>query len=102
MSDHWRTCNISGAHRWGCHPCCSLIAMLASFLSTLSRCRRVFFVLLIWNCGAFAQTNAVHITPRIVPVHDLGTRSMRVNVNLVLVPVSVTDTLHRPVMGLEE
>lgn len=62
----------------------------------------MFFVLLGWSCVAFAQTNAVSIAPRVVPVHELGTRSLRVNVNLVLVPVSVTDSLHRPVMDLEK
>jgi Ca-activated chloride channel family protein len=35
-------------------------------------------------------------------MHELGIRSLSVNVNLVLVPVSVIDSLHRPVVGLDK
>ena len=67
--------------------------------------------------GAFAQTdlNDVHISHRAsvvdVATADYGTTSasgyaggsvIRTNVNLVMVPVSITDDLHRPIVGLAE
>lgn len=59
---------------------------------------------------AFCQiAEAVHITPRKSPepaVEDpaleTGTKAMRVNVNVVLVPVTVTDEMDRLVTGLDK
>jgi len=65
---------------------------------------RIFFVagLLSLTSIAFSQTNSAHMVPSSMPIYDADPRSVQVNVNLVLVPVSVTDSLHRPVMGLEQ
>jgi Ca-activated chloride channel homolog len=67
--------------------------------------------------GAFAQTdvNDVHISHR-TKVVDVATAAyetasatgyaggsvIRTNVNLVMVPVSITDDLHRPIVGLDQ
>jgi Ca-activated chloride channel family protein len=75
----------------------------------------------VWGAStALAQTNEndVHVTPRVTPeqkeskeLHDLETMSpgfkthtkpMRVDVDLVLVPVTVTDPMNRLVTGLEK
>jgi Ca-activated chloride channel family protein len=39
--------------------------------------------------------------PKLRPVHDAHPRSIEVNVNLVLVPVNVVDSLHHPVLDLQ-
>ena len=74
-------------------------------------------VLVSTASGAFTQTaiDDVHITPREKTV-DVATAAypaataasfgdgsiVRTSVNLVLVPVTITDNLHRPVMGLDQ
>jgi Ca-activated chloride channel family protein len=80
-------------------------------------CRAVFSCFLAFTgVGALGQTaiDDVHITPRekIVDVATAGyapnsaggfsgAALIRTSVNLVMVPVSITDGLHRPVVGLE-
>ncbi|MGH9524712.1 MAG: VWA domain-containing protein, partial [Terriglobales bacterium] len=69
-------------------------------------------ILLFLSCAhaGFAQiADPVHITPRKDPqpavedpVLDTGTRPMKVNVNVVLVPVTVTDQMDRLVTGLDQ
>jgi len=76
------------------------------------------FVLAFAPAVVFAQSaiDDVHITPREKTV-DVATASysttsaagnyagggvIRTNVNLVLVPVTITDSLHRPVVGLDQ
>ena len=66
--------------------------------------------LLAVQAGAFGQIgDPVHITPRAKPepavedpTLDTGTRPMKVNVNVVLVPVTVTDQMDRLVTGLDK
>ncbi len=61
----------------------------------------MFFVCLLGAAStAVSQTNAANLVPRAMPMYDIHPRALSVNVNVVLVPVSVTDTLHHPVMGL--
>jgi Ca-activated chloride channel family protein len=74
----------------------------------------IAILLLVLACGgsAFCQiadADAVHITPRSKPqpaVEDpaleTGTRPMKVSVNVVLVPVTVTDGMDRLVTGLDQ
>jgi Ca-activated chloride channel family protein len=69
-------------------------------------------VLLLATEAALAQTSIdqVHITPREKTVDvasaayapSYGTGLIRTSVNLVLVPVSITDDLNRPVVGLDQ
>lgn len=72
----------------------------ASLLLTLLLCAPL---------GALAQIDDVHITPRKQPqpvtedpALNTGTRPMKVNVNVVLVPVTVTDEMDRLVTGLDK
>src|SRR5271169_6064452 len=72
-------------------------------------------VLALASSGALAQTaiDDVHITP-LQKSEDVATAAypavgnymggsvIRTNVNLVLVPVTITDNLHRPVAGLDQ
>jgi len=75
----------------------------------------LFFILAFASGGAFAQTGIddVHVAPREKTVDvataygahstagDFGPGGIvRTSVNLVLVPVTITDQLHRPVVGL--
>ena len=67
------------------------------------------------NAFAQADVNDVHISNR-VNVADMATAAyetastagyaggnlIRTNVNLVMVPVSITDDLHRPIVGLDQ
>ncbi len=84
--------------------------LAVSFRATL------FCLLTLVSAGAFAQTaiDDVHITRRekTVDVATTGYPSaraggfaggalIRTSANLVLVPVSITDGLNRPVLGLE-
>ena len=75
--------------------------MVVSFPALRFRC---FFVvvLFIFTSAAFCQTNSARVVPSAMPLYDAHPRSVQVNVNLVLVPVSVTDDLHRPIMGLKQ
>ncbi len=61
----------------------------------------LFFCSLTLAAG-FAQTNTAFAAPKALPMFDAHPRNMRVNVNLVLVPVKVTDSLHRPVLDLPQ
>lgn len=68
----------------------------------------ILLLMLFAQTGALGQIgDAVHITPRTNPepavedpTLDTGTRPMKVNVNVVLVPVTVTDQMDRLVTGL--
>ncbi|HUO13878.1 MAG TPA: VWA domain-containing protein [Verrucomicrobiae bacterium] len=83
--------------------------MFGSF--RLLRCL-VLLVILLATAFSFCQTSidSVHVTPReksIEPVEDasaklpFGTKLLRARADLVLVPVSITDSYNRPVVGLE-
>jgi Ca-activated chloride channel family protein len=103
------------------------IARLACCLDpTSSHLRRIVSPLLLWTVGfaisafcasatpALGQTdvNDVHVVPRVekeVPKESLVTpglkahvRPLKVDVDLVLVPVTITDPLNRLVTGLEK
>ena len=69
--------------------------------SVVRRLSLVFGSLLI-VIAAPAQTNTAFAGSKALPLFDTHPRNMRVNVNLVLVPVTVTDSLHRPVLNLPE
>src|SRR3954464_4788048 len=58
--------------------------------------------LLSLTSAAISQTNAAYVAPNSMAMLDLHARAMRVNVNLVLVPVSVTDSMHRPITDLKQ
>lgn len=60
------------------------------------------FSFLLSLAAASAQTNTAFVGPKPLPMLDAHPRNMRVNVNLVLVPVKVTDSLHRPVLDLPQ
>jgi Ca-activated chloride channel homolog len=76
----------------------------------------LFSALLFATSGALAQTDIddVHITPREEPLsvasaaynpgpaEKLTAGLIRTSVDLVLVPVSITDDFHRPVIGLDQ
>jgi Ca-activated chloride channel homolog len=78
-------------------------ALAASLL--LTACLALIFVV-----GALAQSEdeSVHLTPRekpaAAPAEQLfpHARPIRSDVNVVLVPVTVTDTMNRPVLGLDK
>ena len=59
-------------------------------------------MLLSLSSVAFTQTNSASVIPSTMPMFDLHTRPLRVNVNLVLVPVNVMDAMHHPVIDLEQ
>lgn len=72
-------------------------------------------LLLVASCPAHAQdqTNDVHITPRVAPkdaqqqlldpsISKAHLPAMKVDVNLVLVPVTITDPMNRLVTGLDK
>ena len=102
---------LSGARGWGGLP---VLAMFNHFF-----CSRAFFLL----CGvvpfvqsAYSQsTEQVHVAPRLAPgeITPPGTapkeaestirrsRPLRADVDLVLVPVTVTDAMNRSVTGLQ-
>jgi Ca-activated chloride channel family protein len=76
---------------------------------SLSVC--LFAVVLLLNPAAWAQSSdSVHVTPNAQRIEQnrqagdndlrLRTKPLRVDVDLVLVPVTVTDPLNRPVLGL--
>ena len=76
---------------------CPLICLLLSFL--------------IWTSGSFSQTsiNDIHITPRGTadelsrgPHLPSGIGVIRSDVDLVTVPVTITDNFNRPVIGLDQ
>ncbi len=70
--------------------------------------------LIVFLAPGFSQTNLdqVHITPQTItatkspsesgPSLDAAARPLKVNVDLVLVPVTITDPLNRPVLGLDQ
>ena len=61
-----------------------------------------FVCLLLLNFGALNGWAQVSIQPRIAPsARGPALPSLRVNTNLVLVPVSVTDASNRPLLGLD-
>lgn len=76
--------------------------------------KRFLFVLttLLFACMAYGQsTDDVHIVPRINPnstanakplVHSGADKSLRVDVNLVLVPVNVNDSKNHPIASLKK
>jgi Ca-activated chloride channel family protein len=75
--------------------------------STLARVvsRRTLFAITLLGCTmALAQSDDVHITPRVDPTPEFHARSsrFRVDVDLVLVPTTVTDTANHPVLGLQQ
>lgn len=72
----------------------------------------LLLLILVFPFESFAQTsiNDVHITPRgtsmerevAAPTHlPTGIRVIRSNADLVMVPVTITDNLNRPVIGLD-
>src|SRR5690242_18831521 len=86
-----------------------------TFLGCKSCFRTIFLFIAFAGASALGQTsiNAVPVTPREKTV-DIATAAytnsaggftgaalIRTSVNLVMVPVSITDDLHRPVVGLE-
>jgi Ca-activated chloride channel family protein len=96
----------------------SSLIRLRKFISpkTLSPCL-LAFVLAVLACPALAQTdvNDVHVAPRAVekpkevakedvvpPTLTAHVRPMKVDVDLVLVPVTITDPMNRLVTGLEK
>jgi VWFA-related protein len=69
----------------------------------MSRGTTGFVCLLVLNFGAAGGWAQVSIQPRIAPGARRTTPpNLRVNTSLVLVPVSVTDALNRPVLGLDK
>src|SRR5271167_2745576 len=87
------------------------------------KCSKMFLALapllfplaLLFASPLFAQTSTddVHIAPRVEPpvanpmdqvdpALQTGTRPMKVDVNLVLVPVTITDPMNRLVTGLDK
>lgn len=80
---------------------------IVKFVTT---CIALLLLVLVAEGAAFCQVgDAVHITPRQTPqpaVEDpllnTGTKAVRVNVNVVLVPVTVTDEMDRLVTGLDK
>jgi Ca-activated chloride channel homolog len=75
--------------------------MASPFLFARSRCVLVI-VLLSLTAIACGQTQSAAIVPKAFPMYDAHPRSVRVNVNLVLVPVNVIDSLHHPVIDLDQ
>jgi hypothetical protein len=67
--------------------------------------RRIFAGALVYGLAAFGVFGQVSIEPRARPASNepsIPTASLRVDTNLVLVPVIVDDQLNRPVTGLEK
>lgn len=56
----------------------------------------------LFSFGAASGQTTAFAGANPLPMLDAHPRSMRVNVNLVLVPVTVTDALHRPVLDLQQ
>jgi len=76
--------------------------MAHSFLRGVFR-RTCYSAAILCLCApAMAQTNAVHVLPSAFPTREMSRHAFTVNVNLVLVPVSVMDAMHHPVMGLQQ
>ena len=68
----------------------------------MSRGTTGFVCLLVLSFGALNGWAQVSIQPRIAPsAREPALPSLRVNTNLVLVPVSVTDASNRPLLGLD-
>ena len=66
---------------------------------------RFAFLLLatsLFSFGAASAQTTAFAGSKPLPMFDAHPRSMRVNVNLVLVPVTVTDEMHRPVLDLKQ
>jgi Ca-activated chloride channel homolog len=89
--------------------------MFASVFSLSSRAVFFFFAtfaVLTFTTGALAQISIedVHVSPRernieLVPSTATSSRAgslIRTSVDLVMVPVTITDNLNRPVVGLEQ
>lgn len=76
--------------------------MLGASLTDRFRCTWLLIAFLGLISVGFAQTNSTKIVSSVRPVQDPNALSLHVSVNLVLVPVSVTDSFHRPVLGLEK
>jgi len=69
----------------------------------MSRGRTGFVWLLLLNFGGVGGRAQVSIQPRIAPgARRASPANLRVNTSLVLVPVSVSDALNRPVLGLDK
>jgi len=86
----------------------------------MSSCAQVATILLVASCGlvsvAWAQSTAedIHVTPRVEqpqtkndqptedPALKTHTSPIKVDVNLVLVPVSIVDPMNRQVTGLDK
>ena len=67
--------------------------------------RRIFSLALVYGLAAFGVLGQVSIEPRARPASNepaIPTANLRVDTNLVLVPVIVDDQLNRPVTGLEK
>ena len=68
--------------------------------------RSVFSVAILFTTVAFAQTDDVHIFPGTssdsAPELHARSTGFRVDVDLVLVPATVTDTSNHPVLGLQQ
>jgi Ca-activated chloride channel family protein len=73
----------------------------------------LFVLAAAWTCFAQSQANEVHVTPRVQPlppkqslVEDPSlrthTKPFKKDVDLVLVPVTITDPLNRLVTGLDK
>ena len=59
-------------------------------------------VVAIWLVGTLAGQVKIEPRPKRAPKQRAGGSTLRVDTNLVLVPVSVNDPLSRPVSGLEK
>ncbi len=69
----------------------------------MSRGRTGFVWLLLLNFGGAGGRAQVSIQPRIAPgARRASPANLQVNTSLVLVPVSVSDALNRPVLGLDK
>lgn len=76
--------------------------MLGSFLRQRFRYTWVLLSVAALVSATFSQTNSTKIVSSASPVQNPVSHSLHLNVNLVLVPVSVTDSLHHPVTGLQK
>lgn len=76
--------------------------MLGPFLGDRFLSTWLFLTLLSLTSLLHGQTNSTKTVSSALPLPEAVTRSVRVSVsvNLVLVPVTVIDSLHRPVLGL--